>query len=226
MAKLKKIPSPITVLIIVIIIAAIATWLLPAGEYQKLTYSDNTFTISNGKTVPVIQHTLDSLHILIKLEKFKNGDIRKSVAIPGTYHKLPENKQGPLSISQAPIKGIYDTVDIIFFVLIIGGFITVFNQTGAMEKGMIYLSYKMKGQEAWLIIIITFFFTFCGSAEGMSEEGMVFYPILVPLFLVAGYDLLVPLAVIFAGCNVGNLTSFSNPFSTSRAFKVAGVNWT
>ncbi len=226
MAKLKKIPSPITVLIIVIIIAAIATWLLPAGEYQKLTYSDNTFTISNGKTVPVTQHTLDSLHILIKLEKFKNGDIRKPVAIPGTYHKLPGNKQGPLSISQAPIKGIYDTVDIIFFVLIIGGFITVFNQTGAMEKGMIYLSYKMKGQEAWLIIIITFFFTFCGSAEGMSEEGMVFYPILVPLFLVAGYDLMVPLAVIFAGTNIGNLTSFSNPFSTIIASNAAGVNWT
>ncbi|HEY4195428.1 MAG TPA: hypothetical protein VGM63_07825, partial [Mucilaginibacter sp.] len=173
MAKLKKIPSPITVLIIVIIISAVATWLLPAGEYQKLACSDHTFTISNGKTVPFSQHTLDSLHILIKLEKFKNGDIRKPVAIPGTYHKLPPNKQGPLSISQAPIKGIYDTVDIIFFVLIIGGFITVFNQTGAMEKGMIYLSHKMKGQEAWFIIIITFFFLFCGSAEGMSEEGMV-----------------------------------------------------
>lgn len=226
MAKLKKIPSPISVLVIVIIIAAIATWLFPAGEYQKLTYSDNAFTISNGKNVPVTQHTLDSLHIRIKLEKFKNGDIRKPVAIPGTYHQLPKNRQGPLSISQAPIKGIYDTVDIIFFVLIIGGFITVFNQTGAMEKGMIYLSHIMKGKEAWLIIIITFFFTFCGSTEGMSEEGLVFYPILVPLFLAAGYDLLVPVAVIFAGTNIGNLTSFSNPFSTIIASNAAGVNWT
>src|ERR1700744_558746 len=226
MAKLKKVPSPLSVLVIVIIIAAIATWLLPAGEYDKLVYNQNSFSISSGKTVPFSQHTLDSLHIRIKLEKFKNGDIRKPVAIPGTYHKLPKNSQGLLSVSQAPIKGIYDTVDIIFFILIIGGFITVFNQTGAMEKGMIYLSHKMKGQEAWLIIIITFFFTFCGSAEGMAEEGMVFYPILIPLFLAAGYDLLVPVAVIFAGCNVGNLTSFANPFSTILASNAAGINWT
>lgn len=226
MAKLKKIPSPLSVLVIVIIIAAIATWLLPAGEYDKLVYNNSTFTISNGKTIPFSQHTLDSLHIRIKLDKFKNGDIRKPVAIPGTYHPLKKNKQGPLNVSQAPIKGIYDTVDIIFFILIIGGFITVFNQTGAMEKGMVYLSHRMKGKEAWLIIIVTFFFTFCGSAEGMAEEALVFYPILVPLFLAAGYDLLVPVAVIFAGCNVGNLTSFANPFSTILASNAAGINWT
>src|SRR6201992_292061 len=172
MAKLKKVPSPLSVLVIVIIIAAIATWLLPAGEYDKLIYNNNTFSISNGKSVPFSQHTLDSLHILIKLDKFKNGDIRKPVAIPGTYHSLKNNKQGLLNVAQAPLKGIYDTVDIIFFILTIGGFITVFNQTGAMEKGMIYLSHKMKGKEAWLIIIVTFFFTFCGSAEGMAGEGM------------------------------------------------------
>ncbi|HEY9002388.1 MAG TPA: hypothetical protein VIM89_13605 [Mucilaginibacter sp.] len=225
MASKSKIPTPITVIVIVIIVAAIATWLLPAGEYYKLSYNDNTFTISNGKTVPCTQHTLDSLHIRIKLEKFKNGDIRKPVAIPGTYHQLKKNRQGPLNVSQAPIKGIYDTVDIIFFILIIGGFITIFNQTGAMEKGMAYLSHLMKGKEAWLIVIVTFFFTFCGSTEGMAEEGLVFYPILVPLFLAAGYDLLVPVAVIFAGCNIGNLTSFSNPFSTIIASNAAGINW-
>ncbi|HTK20891.1 MAG TPA: SLC13 family permease, partial [Mucilaginibacter sp.] len=225
MASKSKVPTPITVLVFVIIIAAIATWLLPAGEYDKLSYNDNTFTISNGKTVPCTQHTLDSLHIRITLEKFKNGDIRKPVAIPGTYHQLKKNGQGPLNVSEAPIKGIYDTVDIIFFILIIGGFITIFNQTGAMEKGMAYLSHLMKGKEAWLIVIVTFFFTFCGSAEGMAEEGLVFYPILVPLFLAAGYDLLVPVAVIFAGCNIGNLTSFSNPFSTIIASNAAGINW-
>lgn len=229
MASKRKIPSPLTVLIMVTIIAAIATWLLPAGEYNKLSYNKDSFSVAaptGTQRLPLSQHTLDSLHILIKIDKFKNGDIRKAVAIPGSFHKLPRNAQGALSISQAPIKGIYDTVDIMFFVLIIGGFITVFNQTGAMEKGMIYLSHLMKGKEAWLIVIVTFFFTFCGSAEGMAEEGFVFYPILIPLFLAAGYDLLVPVAVIFAGTNIGNMTSFSNPFSTIIASNAAGINWT
>ena len=67
MAILKKIPSPLSVLVIVIIIAAIATWLLPAGEYDKLVYNQNSFSISSGKSVPFSQHTLDSLHIRIRL---------------------------------------------------------------------------------------------------------------------------------------------------------------
>jgi uncharacterized ion transporter superfamily protein YfcC len=228
MASLKKLPSPITILFIVIIIAAIATWLLPAGEYSSLSYSNNSFTISTAsgdKTIPATQHTLDSLKILIKLEKFKSGDIFKPVAIPGTYHQLKSNRQGFLEVIEAPIKGLYDSSDIIFFLLFIGGFIAIFQQTGAMEQGVEWLSYKMNGKEAWLIITITFFFSFCGAAEGMAEEGLAFYPLLVPLYLAAGYDLLVPLAVIFAGTNIGNMASFSNPFSTLIASNAAGINW-
>ncbi|MHB8208342.1 YfcC family protein [Mucilaginibacter sp.] len=229
MASLKKLPSPITILFIVIIIAAAATWLLPAGEYDTLSYNSGSFTISTvkgDKSVQATQHTLDSLKILITLDKFKSGDIFKPVAIPGTYHQLKSNKQGFLEVIQAPVKGLYDSSDIIFFLLFIGGFIAVFQRTGAMEEGVAWLSHKMKGQEAWLIIIITFFFAFCGAAEGMAEEGLAFYPILVPLYLVAGYDLLVPVAVIFAGTNIGNMASFSNPFSTVIASNAAGINWT
>jgi uncharacterized ion transporter superfamily protein YfcC len=59
----------------------------------------------------------------------------------------------------------------------------------------------------------------------MAEEALVFYPLLIPIFLAAGYDLLVPVAVIFAGTQMGTLSSFSNPFSTIIASNAAGVNW-
>jgi uncharacterized ion transporter superfamily protein YfcC len=215
MAKLKKLPTPITILMVVIIISALTTWLLPAGGYNKLSYADGTFTVATPTgniTLPATQHTLDSLKVLIPLAKFKSGDIRKPVAVPGTYRQLPKNSQGVINVSQAPVKGLTDTADIIFFVLIIGGFMAVFQETGAMDKALLYLSHKMQGREAWLIITVTFFFSFCGSSYGMGEETMVFYPILVPLYLAAGYDLLVPLAVIWAGVQLGSLSSFSNPY--------------
>jgi uncharacterized ion transporter superfamily protein YfcC len=59
----------------------------------------------------------------------------------------------------------------------------------------------------------------------MAEEALVFYPILVPLFLAAGYDLLVPLAIIFGGTSIGCLPAFSNPFSVIIASNAAGINW-
>jgi uncharacterized ion transporter superfamily protein YfcC len=224
----KKFPTALTVLMIVIVIAAIATWLLPPGKYDTLTYENKSFVIQTSDStirLPFTQTTLDSLHILISPEKFESGSIRKPVSVPGTYRRLPSNRQGVIDIIQAPIKGIYDTIDIILFVLIIGGFINVFQQSGAMEQGLIYLSYKMKGKERWLIIILTFLFSFGGSSYGMAEEAFAFYPVMVPLFLAAGYDLIVPVAVLFGGTQLGTLSSFSNPFSTIIASNAAGVNW-
>ncbi len=229
MASKKKLPSPITILMFVIIAAAGATWLIPAGQYNRLAYSADTgFTINMANkdtVVPLTQHTLDSLQIKISLEKFKLGAIRKPVSIPGTYHKMPANGQGWLQVLQAPLKGITETIDIILFLLIIGGFMNIFNESGAHVLGLTSLSHNMKGREAWLIIILTFLFSFAGASYGMAEEALVFYPVMVPLFLAAGYDLLVPVAVIFAGTQLGTLSSFTNPFSTIIASNAAGVNW-
>ncbi|MDB5021006.1 MAG: hypothetical protein JWQ28_2133 [Pedobacter sp.] len=95
-----------------------------------------------------------------------------------------------------------------------------------MEKGLLNLSARMKGKEAWLIIILSFLFAFGGASYGMAEEAFAFYPIMVPLFLAAGYDLIVPVAVLFGGTQLGTLSSFSNPFSTIIASNAAGLNWT
>jgi len=225
----RKIPSPITVLMLVTIIAAVATWLLPAGNYDTLSYKEgNSFTLTTVKgeiAIPLTQHTLDSLGIHISLAKFQNGDIRKPVSVPGTYHHLGKNAQGLIAILEAPIKGINDSIDIIAYLLILGGFMNVFQESGAMQKGLVALSLRMKGKEKWLIIILTFLFSFGGSSFGMAEEALVFYPVMVPLFLAAGYDLLVPAAVIFGGTQLGTLSSFCNPFSTIIASNAAGVNW-
>ena len=228
MVKKKSFPAPISILMIVIILAAMATWLLPAGQYNKLAVSGKNFTMvtdSSELTLTLTQKTLDSLGIKIKAEKFIAGDIRKPVSVPGTFTKQKRNGQGFINILQAPIKGIIDSIDIILFVLIMGGFMFVFNETGAMVKGITWLAHTMKGREHWLIAILTIIFSFFAASYGMAEEALVFYPILVPLFLAAGYDLLVPLAIIFGGTAVGCLPAFSNPFSVIIASNAAGINW-
>ena len=230
MTPKRKLPSPITILMAVIIIAALATMVIPAGQYSRLSYTEGdsfTYITKDAElSLPFTQHTLDSLGIKISLDKFRNGAIRKPVSVPGTYQNIAGNRQGFIEILQAPIKGVYDSIDIVFFILVMGGFMSVFNESGAMVKGLTALSCNMKGRETWLIIILTFLFSFAGASYGMAEEALVFYPVIVPLFLAAGYDLLVPVAVIYAGAQIGYLASFTNPFSTIIASNAAGVNWT
>lgn len=224
----KTLPSPITMLMIVIILSALCTWLIPAGSYHKLSMDQQFFVVetpTGAINLPLSQHTLDSLSIKIPVQKFSNGDIRKPVSIPGTYQKIERNPQGFINVIQAPIKGIIDSVDIILFILIIGGFMFVFNETGAILQGISYLSYAMKGREPLLMGILIFTFAFLRSSYGMEEEALVFYPVLVPLFIAAGYDLMLPLAIIFGGTSVGGIAAFSNPFSVIIASNAAGINW-
>ena len=225
-----KFPSPLSILMFIIVIAAITTWIMPAGSYDKLEYNTEKVFIlhkpNKTYTLSATQQTLDSLQIKLSIGKFENGDIRKPISVPGTYKKLAGSKQSVIAILKAPLRGIYETIDIILLILVIGGFIAVFYESGAMEKGVIFLSQKMKGNENWLIITLTFLFVLGGSSYGMAEEALAFYPILVPLFLVAGYDLLIPVAVIFLGTQIGTLSSITNPFSTIIASNAAGINWT
>ena len=61
-----------------------------------------------------------------------------------------------------------------------------------------------------------------GTSFGLAEETFVFYPMIVPIFLAAGYDLMVPLAVIYIGANIGTLASTTNPFCSDYRFRCRG----
>lgn len=224
-----NLPTATTLMMLVIILAAISTWILPAGQYSKLTNDHNKsflITSKNGSTsFPLTQKTLDSLSIRISLEKFIKGDILKPISIPNTYQQDEKKPQGLVAILQAPIKGIVDSIDIVLVILIIGGFMQIFNKTGAMLTGIKHLAHSMKGRERILIIVLTFIFSFLGGSYGMDVESIVFYPVLVPFFLAAGYDLIVPLGIVFGGASIGYISSFSNPFSTIIASNTLGINW-
>jgi uncharacterized ion transporter superfamily protein YfcC len=229
MPKKLTLPTAITLITMVIVLAAISTWILPAGQYNKLTNDQNkrflVTTTTGVVAVPFTQATLDSLSILIPIEKFIKGEIGKPISIPNSYHREKKNPQGFIAILQAPIKGIIESIDIALFILIIGGFMQIFNKTGAMFTSVKHLAISMRGRERLLIIILTFVFSFLGGSYGMDVESIVFYPVLVPLLLAAGYDLMVPLGVVFGGAGIGYIASFSNPFSAIIASNTLGISW-
>lgn len=231
MKRFLKFPTPYTVLMLVIIIAAILTHLLPSGRYNTIEYDvqQNIFVVSTTNdryTLPATQQTLDELSIGISIEKFLQQKIRKPVSIPNTYEQTHTKPQGFQEIVYAPIKGIYDSIEIILFVLILGGFIGVFNSSGTLNEGVGYLAFRLKGREGILITIVFSLIALGGTSFGLAEETLAFYPMLIPVFLAAGYDLMVPLAVIYLGSSVGSMASTINPFAVIIASDAAGVDWT
>ncbi len=226
-----KFPSAHTVLLLIAALVALSTWLIPSGEYEQLKYDKDKGVFihrfhKGEKEFPGTQATLDEFGIKTGLEKFTSGDIWKPVGIPGTYHELDSNPQGLLAFIQSPLKGIMEAMDVILFVLIIGGFIGVIHKTGAFDAGIASLAKILKGREKLLIIIITSLIALGGTTFGLAEETIAFYPILVPVFLAAGYDAMVALAAIYIGSSIGTMCSTVNPFSAIIASDAAGIDWT
>lgn len=226
-----KFPTPYTVLILIIVICAGLTFVLPSGSYNTLQYAPekNEFVITSPDSVYSVKATQSFLNekgVRIDIQKFKEGKIKKTISIPNTYRQGEAKPQGVSAILFAPIKGIYEAIDVILFVLILGGFIGIFNSSGTLDKGVSYLAYRLKGREKILIIIVTTLISLGGSTFGLAEETLAFYPILIPVFLAAGYDAMVPLAVIYLGSAVGSMASTVNPFAVIIASDAVGVDWT
>ena len=230
--KKKKLsfPSALTVLFIVLIFAAILTAVVPAGLYSKLAYNaqSNMFEITDsvGKITEMepTQETLDELGVTGNLDKFLDGTISKPVAIPGTYEKVEQNPQGIFQILLAPISGVYDSIDIILFIFVLGGCIGVLNYMGAFNSAIAVLSKITKGKEYLLIILITIIIAAGGTTFGLAEETIALYPILVPVFLAAGYDVMVCIAAIYMGSSIGTMFPTINPFSVGNASNAAGIS--
>lgn len=225
-----KFPTAQTILLIIALFAAIATWIIPAGEFERLSYDGDSKTFTHvspegEKEYPGNQETLENFGIKIDYSKFEEGLIWKPVGIPNTYHEVAKNEQGWKEFFYSPIDGIRDSLEIILFVLLIGGLIGIVNYTGAFDAGVAVLADVMHGNEKWLIVLITCLIALGGTTFGLAEETIAFYPILIPVFLAAGYDALVGVAAIYIGSAIGTMCSTSNPFSAIVASDAAGISW-
>ncbi len=120
-------------------------------------------------------------------------------------------------IVMAPFNGFRDAIEISFFILVLGGFLNVVTQTGALEAGIQHLVKKLKGNELIIIPIMMFLFSIGGSTYGMAEETIPFYSLLTATLVAAGFDTIVAVGTVLLGSGAGVIGSTVNPFSTGVA---------
>lgn len=150
--------------------------------------------------------------------------------ITGTYEQVKQNPQGIWDVLMAPVRAMLGTesvgaaIDIAFFIIMVGAFLGVITETGALDVGIASIVKKYKGREKMLIYILMPLFAIGGTTYGMGEETMAFYPLLVPVMMAVGFDNIVALAIILLGSQIGTLASTINPFATGAASAAAGVS--
>lgn len=117
----------------------------------------------------------------------------------------------------APIKGFADALPVCLFVMILGGFLGMMTETGALDNGIAVLVQKLKGNEIMLIPVLMLVFSLGGTTYGMCEETVPFYALLAATMMAAGFDPMVGAATVLLGAGCGCLGSTVNPFAVGAA---------
>ena len=119
---------------------------------------------------------------------------------------------------------LYGAAGVFLFVLAIGVFITMAMRTGAIDTGVARVAKRFSARGAVVIAALMVMFSVGGTTEGMAEETLGFYALVIPLMLSLGYDRMVAAATILVGAGIGVLASTVNPFATGVASDAAGIS--
>ena len=109
-------PTAYTILFILIIIVVIATWIVPAGQYDRS---------EDGEPIPGSYH---------RVEQNPQRIITDGLLAPinGMYGLQAED--GSVSVYNSG--DLYGAIDVALFVLVIGGFLAITMATGAIDAGI------------------------------------------------------------------------------------------
>ena len=114
-------------------------------------------------------------------------------------------------------------VGIVALLLVVGGAFGVIMKTGAIDAGIHAAVAHMGGFQEMAIPILFFIFSLGGAVFGMSEECIPLAMIMIPFVIALGYDSITAICVTFVASQVGNASSWMNPFGIAIAQGIAGI---
>ncbi|MCU0789443.1 MAG: hypothetical protein MUE79_00100 [Nitratireductor sp.] len=204
--KQRGFPSPLTILVSVLVLIWIATFFIPAGEYNL---------DAAGNPIAGSYHQIEAPHDFA-------GRLRELLLAPvnGLYGiQDPETGQvGPFNRG-----AMFGAVQVFLFVLAIGGFMTVVFATGSLDLGIHHLAYRFRARGPFLIVILSVLFGLLGSVMSWSDETLGMYALIIPLMVALRYDRIVAVAVVTVAPYVGRLGSTINPFVMGIGSDAAGI---
>jgi uncharacterized ion transporter superfamily protein YfcC len=184
-----RVPHTLVLLFGIMILAWIATWLLPQGSFEMAP-----------------------------------GPGGRSMVVPGTYAVAEERVTlSPAALFTVVPRAMAAAQDIIFFLLIVGGAISVLRATGTIDALLGWLLRRIGHSPVLLIAIGTTAFAIGSSILGASTEYIPFVAVLVALCLAMRMDAMTAIGIMVAGYGIGYGVAVLNPYTVIVAQGIAEV---
>ncbi len=199
---MKRIPHTFTIVFALIVLSAVLTWVVPAGEFTRETITD-----VNG----------DSREVVV------NGSFHYVDSAPQTWQVFSALFNG--FVDKADIIIFILMVGGAFWILnnshaIDVGVMAFLRQVRRLGR---YKLIQKLGVDNIIITFVMLLFSLFGAIFGMSEETIAFVVVFIPLAIQMGYDSITGVCMCYVAAHVGFAGAMLNPFTIGIAQGIADL---
>lgn len=196
-----KVPHTYAITGVLIVLCAVLTWIIPAGEYTReaVTVDGVSRMVIDPTSFHYIDATPQTWQIFgVLLEGFERqaGIIAFLLIIGGAFQVLASTHAMEWAIGR-------------------------FLAACARAERINVL--RRIGIDNLVITAVILLFSTFGAVFGMSEETLAFIGIIIPLSISMGYDSLVGLLMVYVAAHVGFSGAVLNPFTVGLAQGLSGL---
>ncbi len=194
---MKKIPHTFTIVFALIVIAAVLTWFVPAGEF--------------------LRENVDGREVVV------NGSFHYVDRAPQTWQIFSALFNG--FVDKADIIIFILMVGGAFWILnnshaIDVGVMSFLRRIRRLSR---FKLIQKLGVENIIITLVMIMFSLFGAIFGMSEETIAFVVVFIPLAIQMGYDSIVGVCMCYVAAHVGFAGAMLNPFTIGIAQGIADL---
>jgi uncharacterized ion transporter superfamily protein YfcC len=171
--------DPLLLIGSIIVVAAVLTWILPAGQFDR-------------KTEPQTHRT---------------------VVVPGSYKSVARHPVSAWGTLISVPQGLVEAGEVVFFVLLAGGALTVVEGTGAFSNLLNHLMARFGDRPLLVLGLASILFLVGGASNNMYEEILAFLPLLCALTRRLGLGPEMALAISVGTASVAAVFSPFNTFT-------------
>ena len=199
---MKRIPHTFTIVFALIVLSAVLTWVVPAGEFTRETITD-----VNG----------DSREVVV------NGSFHYVDSAPQTWQVFSALFNG--FVDKADIIIFILMVGGAFWILnnshaIDVGVMAFLRKVRRLGR---YKLIQKLGVDNIIITFVMLLFSLFGAIFGMSEETIAFVVVFIPLAIQMGYDSITGVCMCYVAAHVGFAGAMLNPFTIGIAQGIADL---
>lgn len=143
---------------------------------------------------------------------------------PESFHYVESTPVGFFDFFKYIPKGVESTISLICMMLTIGAAVHMVDETGAIRAALMALTHKLGEKNTKFVIAgAMIFFMFIGAFPSMFEACIPFLPIVVPVCLLLGYDVVTAVCIVVIGDIIGWTAGPTNLYTVGNSHNIAGL---